>query len=128
MENPVKKKAVYIGHSREFDYENELYAPLKASELAVQYHFIFPHDENGDEFISSRDLKDVDLFVAEVSFPSLGLGIELGFSHLYGVKTVCLHKTTSKVTSALKHINCTVLTYNSTAELLERIKNALLQI
>lgn len=57
------------------DYKNNLYDPIKRSKLYIQHRFIFPHD--GIDVNSRESLKEVDLFIAEVSEPATGLGIEL---------------------------------------------------
>lgn len=69
---------IHIAHSRDFDYQNELYVPLKNSDLFKQYEFILPHD--GDNYKHDRDFyKEIDLVFVGVSYPSTGLGIEFGF-------------------------------------------------
>jgi hypothetical protein len=38
-------------------------------------------------------LKEVDIFLAEVSTPATGLGIELGFAYLYKKRIICISKS-----------------------------------
>jgi hypothetical protein len=42
--------------------------------------------------------------LAEVSYPSTGLGIELGFAYLYKKKIICIYKSWVKISSSLKNI------------------------
>lgn len=121
----MKRKIIYIGHSREFDFENELYTPLRASALASTHRLIFPHDADGHLFVSARDLKTVDLFVAEVSYPSLGLGIELGLAHCFGMTPLCIHKSSVRPSSSLQGINCITKAYSDINELLQLIEVAI---
>jgi hypothetical protein len=41
---------------------------------------------------SRESLKTVDIFIAEVSYPATGLGIEIGFTSLYGKRILCISK------------------------------------
>ena len=51
---------------------------IKNNKIFNQHEFILPHD--GNNFKYDRDfIKSIDLVIAEVSFPSTRLGVELGF-------------------------------------------------
>jgi len=106
-----KLKRIYIGHSKDWDYQSGLYRPIKESILNNNYIIIFPHTPKGEEFVSERDLKKVDLFVAEVSLPSTGLGIELGFAHLFKIPILCIHRVGTTVRSSVKRLNCEIYEY-----------------
>lgn len=83
---------IYISHSKNFDYQNELYYPLKS--LVEKYDFIFPH-ENGDKGMISKKIfqeKKCDIVLAEASFPATGEGIELGWANAYNIPIICVHK------------------------------------
>ena len=70
---------IYIGHSREYNYLEDLYTPIKTSLLFNNHEIILPHDKRN--LISKDIIKKCNLFIAEVSFPSTGLGIELGWAN-----------------------------------------------
>lgn len=54
----------------------ELYGPIQNASFFQDHVWIFPHD--GTIHVNSREsLKTVDLFIAEVSVPATGLGIEI---------------------------------------------------
>ncbi len=72
---------IYIGHSREYNYLEDLYMPLKTSLLFKNHEIILPHDKRN--LISKDIIKKCNLFIAEVSFPSTGLGIELGWANIF---------------------------------------------
>ena len=61
--------------ARNSDYQKELYEPLKNAPFFLDHTWIFPHD--GVEVNSRESLKNIDLFIAEVSHPATGLGIEI---------------------------------------------------
>jgi len=69
---------IYLCHSRDFDYKNGLYKPVRESALNKQHEIVFPH-ENESSTTNTKDvIKTYDIVFAEVSFPATGLGIELG--------------------------------------------------
>ncbi|GAB0175001.1 MAG: hypothetical protein HHAS10_08800 [Candidatus Altimarinota bacterium] len=106
---------IQLGHSRDYDFVNELYNPIKKSRFFPEQSWIFPHD--GTEVNSRESLKNVDIFLAEVSYPSTGLGIELGFASLYGKRIICLSKRGSKISSSLRYITHEFLEYDDAGEL-----------
>ncbi len=69
---------IYVAHSREFDFKKDLYEPIRNSELNDLAEVILPHEQSEEPFNIKEGLKTVDYMIAEVSFPSIGLGIELG--------------------------------------------------
>lgn len=62
---------IYVSHSREFDFEKDLYEPLRNSALKWDNTFFFPH-EAGRDVNTKEEIKNSDLILAEVSFPSTG--------------------------------------------------------
>ena len=71
---------IYISHSTGFDYQKELYEPIKNSELYNSHEIIFPHDKSSEVSNSKEVIKGCDMVIAEVSYPSTGMGIELGWA------------------------------------------------
>jgi hypothetical protein len=63
---------IYISHSKEFNYKTDLYAPIKENSIYLNHEIIFPHDifEDAKDFITKDIIKNCDLFIVEVSFPS----------------------------------------------------------
>lgn len=120
---------IYISHSREFDFENELYKPLHESELPSIHTFIFPHEENLSG-INAKELfyrKECDLIIAEVSYPSTGQGIELGWADMYELPIICLYKEGAKASESLHFVSKRFLMYTSQQNMLEDITGLLKQ-
>lgn len=69
---------IFVAHSSMFDFINKLYIPLWGSRLNT-LHDIFLPQENGHEEVTKELIKSCDLVIAEVSMPSTGAGIELGW-------------------------------------------------
>lgn len=104
---------IYICHSTQFDYKTELYQPIKESALFKEHEFIFPHDT--DKFVNSKDIvKSCDLVIAEVSYPSIGEGIELGWADDAQVPVVCIHHENCRISPSLSTITSRLIPYDST--------------
>ena len=101
-------KKIYIIHSSSFDYKKDLYGPL---EKMTDLEFVFPHKKE-NEHVDSRDLiKNCDLVLAEVSYPSLGAGIEIGRAEALGKPIVAIYETGSKISSSLKFVTKNFIEY-----------------
>lgn len=82
---------IYVAHSRSFDFKKELYEPIRKNFLNNEHTFILPHEHSEEPFNSKDYLKDeADLVIAEVSEPSTGLGIELGWADAHQVLIICI--------------------------------------
>ncbi len=112
---------IYVGHSNSFDYQKELYDPIKKSNLIIENDVFFPHDEK-DKIIPTKDIiKNSDLFIAEVSYPATGLGIELGFASDAKVEILCIYKKGTRPSSSLKFITDIFICYENEKDLIDRI-------
>lgn len=118
---------IYVAHSREYDYKNELYKPLRQSELNNSIEIILPHENSDEPFNSKEKLKNVDYMVAEVSYLSTGLGIELGWASLYNTPIILLYKTGSTVSSSVKSVAREIIEYASSEELIAKLKSSILK-
>ncbi len=116
-------KKIYIAHSSDFDFKSELYKPLRNSELNSLYEITLPHENDQEPFESRKLLKsNCDLLIAEVSYPSTGLGIELGWANIYNVPVICIYKTGTKFSSALKTVSDTLIEYSNEKEMISKLK------
>ena len=111
---------IYVGHSRTFDYMNELYLPIINSNINEKAEFIFPHLSD-KTFNSKEIIKEVDLFIAEISIPSLGLGIEIGRAEMQNKKILCIYMETAVIPSSIKYVNVDLLSYRNKKDMIEKI-------
>lgn len=118
---------IYIGHATDFNFMEELYMPIMNSKLNEKNEFIFPHLTD-ETFNSKETIEQADLFIAEVSIPSLGLGIEIGRAEMKNKKILCIHNEKSKVSSSLKHINADILAYKDKKDMIYKIETYLEKI
>ncbi len=113
---------IYISHAGNYDYESELYKPIKDSELSAVHHFFLPHEPENIDVDAKHELKQTDILVAEVSYPSTGQGIELGQANVAGVPIICFHKTGTRPSSSLRFVTDKVIEYNDTDDFLAKLK------
>lgn len=112
---------IYLCHASSFDYHNELYQPIKTSSLWPQHQFIFPHALHEKPSSSKDIISDCDLVIAEVSVPSTGLGIELGWAEVSGRSILCLYKKGMCVSSSLPIICKHFVEYESADEMVKGV-------
>lgn len=118
---------IYVGHSNDWNYENELYNPILKSELNKKHDIILPH-LNNRSFDTKKVIEEADLFIAEVSRPSLGLGIEIGRAEQIGKKILCIYKKSEKVSSSLKYVDAILIEYNDEKDMIDKIKKEIEKI
>lgn len=106
---------IFISHSTGFDYKKELYEPIKSHFENSDIEFIYPEDAGINSF---NVIKSCDAFIAEVSFPSTGSGIEIGWANSFGKPVHCLHKANCKPSGALKLVTSNIYAYKETEELI----------
>ena len=124
MDARILGMKIYLSHFGNFDYMNELYKPIRESKLNGEYDFFLPH-ESGESVNTKDVIKNSDLILAEVSSPSTGQGIELGWGNLLNVPVVCISRKDSKISRSLKYIADTFITYENTADFIEQVSNSL---
>ena len=81
---------VYLAHSSNCDYINKIYKPILA-DPELSKIITLPHMEK--DYMHNRNYyEDFDLVIAEVSNPSTGMGIELGFFYDEKKPIYCLYQ------------------------------------
>ena len=111
---------IYVSHSRDFDFLADLYQPLRDSKLNADFDFFLPHEN--DRSVNTQDeIKNSDLVLAEVSFPSTGQGIELGLASMLDVPILCISKEGSKVSGSLKYLTQDFIDYSGTEDLIAKL-------
>ena len=115
----------YVGHSNSFDFQADLYHPLKTISGHI---FYFPHEQGSKIQFNSKELfqsKKCDLFLAEVSYPSTGLGIEVGWANNAEIPIVCIFKTGSKISNSLKMVCQKFIEYQDSQDLIQKLERDL---
>lgn len=117
----TSQQAWYVTHSFGFDYQNELYVPLKKSVLSNKFKLILPHDKQTEPRNSEDWIREADLILAEVSHPSTGQGIELGWAHKLAKRIVCVYKQGTKPSSSLKFVSQEMIEYKDSEDLIRKL-------
>lgn len=117
---------IFLSHSREFDYQKNLYQPLQASALYKKHSFFFPHEKKKAEH-TREVIKNSDLILAEVSYPSTGQGIELGWADAAKIPILCISKEGAGVSGSLKYITSNFLIYLNSQDLISQLSKKLNQ-
>lgn len=112
---------IYIGHSNEWNYEEKLYEPIIHSKIYKEHEIIFPH-KNGTSFNTEQIITNSDLFIAEVSIPSLGLGIEIGRAEKMKKRILCIYQKGYQCSDSLKYVNADVMEYKDENDMILKIE------
>lgn len=119
---------IYISHSSGYDYVNEIYKPIKKSELANIHHFFLPHEPENMDMDAKTELRQTDVLVAEASLPSTGQGIELAQANAADVPIICFFKTGFKPSGSLRFVTDRIIEYSDIYDLLAKLQNELDQL
>ncbi len=112
---------IYLSHSRVFDYHIKIYAPLMASSFWETHEFILPHAASYDPINRKESIEACDLLIAEISYPSTGSGIEIGWAHAAGVRIMALHRNNAKPSSSIKIVTDEIFAYDDFVSSAERL-------
>ena len=118
---------IYVSHSSKLDYVNDLYEPLRNSFLAKSHEFLFPHERSLDLF-PTRELfarRGCDLVFAEVSFPSHGQGVELGWAYNDGIRIIMASRPEAKLSVVLPELCKEMFTYTDAEDLIAKLSKFL---
>lgn len=112
---------IYIGHSRNYDYEKLLYQPIRHAAELAKYDIILPHETSATADNSREFYQSLDLVIAEVTYPATGLGIELGWAFDSQVPICCLYQSGAHVSGSLRAVTDQFYEYHDSSELIQLI-------
>lgn len=116
---------IYFAHSTGFDFKNELYKPLRESDLNNKYNLMLPHELSDQQFNSKERMKnEIDVVVAEVSYPSTGMGIELGWADAFDKPIICIYKSGTKPSGAVRALTEKVIEYTDADDFVKKLSAA----
>jgi nucleoside 2-deoxyribosyltransferase len=91
---------VYIAHASGYGFKEQLYVPLRASALNSEHELNLPQEGTIEE-ITREMIAGSDVVVADVSHPSLGVGIEIGWANAAGVPVIAMHEKGANVSFSI---------------------------
>ncbi|OGM27238.1 hypothetical protein A2962_01870 [Candidatus Woesebacteria bacterium RIFCSPLOWO2_01_FULL_39_61] len=112
---------IYVTHSTGFDFKKELYGPIRKSELNSKHEITLPHEKSSELFDSKKYLDKCDLVIAEVSHPSTGQGIELGWANAKQVPIICFYKKGASPSNSIKAVSKHIFEYEGSIDLVNKI-------
>ena len=112
---------IYVAHSKDFDYKNELYLPIRNDERLAGHEILLPHEFDRNSSNSREFYASLDMLIAEVTYPATGLGIELGWAYDSGIPIHCLYRKGQKYSGSIRAVTENIYEYNSIGELLDII-------
>ncbi len=109
---------IYVAHSTAINYQSDLYEPLERM-FGSNHDLIFPHDTSLSQFQSKGLFKThgCDVVIAEVTIPSMGTGIELGWANIFEIPIICIHKEDNTPSQALQLVCNTFIPYNDISDI-----------
>ena len=119
-----KNMKIYFGHSKKLNFKEELYCTIRESKLNSEHEIIFPH-ESENAFSTKDIIKTCDIMIAEVSFPSTGLGIELGWADSFGRSIICVYQKGAKMSGSLKLVCNNIIEYKDDKDLIDELDQIL---
>lgn len=115
-------KKIYISHSSKYNYKDEIYNPIKESQIFITNKFFFPHDDSTKIINTKQIIANCDLVIAEVSLAATGQGIELGWADCLNIPIICFFKKGSTLSSSLKYISTDFIEYTNTEDMIDKME------
>ena len=112
---------IYLSHSSNFDYQTNLYEPLKKN-FARKYAIFYPHDSENINTKSKSIIAESDYVLAEVTYPSTGQGIELGWAEAQSVPIICIYRKGADYSKSLNFVSDDFVQYENTDELVIKLE------
>ena len=116
---------IYFGHSTDIDYKKKIYTPIRNSWISHSHNVVLPHEKTTKPYNSKEFLGECDLFVAEVSAKSTGLGIELGWADSMNVPILFVHKKGTRTSSSLNVVSEDIIEYKDESDLITKLSEFL---
>lgn len=116
---------IYLAHATRFDFKKELYEPLKKSSLVKKHEIEFFFDSKTIPDSTKEMIQNSDLVLAEVSYPSLGEGIELGWADLYKKPIICFHKKGLLGSKFVTMVTEKIIEYKTADDMIEKLEEVL---
>ncbi|GAB6440770.1 hypothetical protein bcgnr5369_02790 [Bacillus cereus] len=107
---------VYVGHQ---NVTNEgLHNVILNSEILKKHQFIFSENVTNEK----ECLKKCEVMIADVSYPTIPLGIEMGWADNYKIDIICVCVKGTAISSHLTRMSKEILIYTEIVDLVEKLE------
>ncbi len=113
---------IYISHTKNFNFQKELYHPLKQLK---GFKLILPHEKSEKSKPSKNIIKKCSALIAEISYPSHTVGVEVGWADSFNVPIIFIFKKSTKVPSSLKLVSGKFIEYDKVDNIIHNIEDTL---
>jgi len=115
---------IFIAHASTFDFKSKLYGPLRKSALNTEHEIHLPQEGKVEEI--TRDIiAGVDVLLTEVSMPSLGAGIEMGWADAFDIPIIALYENGSDISFSIDNVITDRIEYKDADNMITQIEEAL---
>jgi nucleoside 2-deoxyribosyltransferase len=115
---------IYIAHASGYGFKEQLYAPIRSSNLHSEHTINLPQ-EGPIEEITRDMIATCDMVVADVSHPSLGVGIEMGWANAAGVPVIAMYQKGSAVSFSIDNAVTERFEYDGPEDMLTKLADVL---
>lgn len=117
---------IYVAHSKQMNYMEDLYKPLRNDKFFDDYELILPHEASSTSKNGRAFYKTIDVFIADCSEVATGLGIEIGWVYDEGKPINVIHKKGTKLNGSVLSVATNVYEYENNDRMVEIVKNIVL--
>lgn len=87
-----------------------------------------PHENGAEAQLDSRKvLPTCHLMIAEISYPSTGLGMELAWAEHASIPVLCIYKIGCQPSSSVTNLFPDIIGYESNTDMVEKVENWILK-
>lgn len=119
---------IFVAHSSQFDFKNKLYPVLRESSLNTDHQILLPQENDSKDEITLEMIKSCDVLVAEVSAPSLGAGIEIGWANALKIPVIAVYEKGSQPSFSIDNAVDYRVEYGDGDDLVSKLKDVLVSI
>lgn len=99
---------------------------IKATSFVYDYHKKATNKQMMSQAL--KEIKRSDLLIAELSYKSIGIGLEVGYAKALGKNVIYIHKKGTELSTTMDGIADFRIEYKNIEGLLKKLKTVLLEI
>ncbi len=113
---------IYVAHSKEFDFEKELYKPLRQSRLNSEHTFVLPYEN--DNNLNPKDFlkNECELVIAEVSYTSARVSFDLSWAYIFKLPVRSIHRKGIIIPVEFRYVSPTHTEYSNSKDAISKIE------